>query len=59
MERYPTTRTVDNHILSLRAKLETEPARPRRLLTVHGVGYKWGVDAPDSSVRNILHRGDK
>lgn len=41
LERYPTTRTVDNHILSLRTKLEREPAKPRRLLTVHGVGYKW------------------
>ena len=41
LEKYPTTRTVDNHILSLRTKLESEPARPRHLLTVHGVGYKW------------------
>jgi DNA-binding response OmpR family regulator len=39
-ENYPTTRTVDNHIASLRAKLEENPADPRRLLTVHGVGYK-------------------
>jgi len=37
----PTTRTVDNHIASLRAKLEADPADPRHLLTVHGVGYKW------------------
>jgi DNA-binding response OmpR family regulator len=37
---YPTTRTVDNQILNLRAKLEPEPAQPRHLLTVHGVGYK-------------------
>jgi DNA-binding response OmpR family regulator len=41
MEKYPTTRTVDNHILSLRTKLERDPAHPRRLLTVHGVGYRW------------------
>ena len=41
MEKYPTTRTVDNHILSLRTKLERDPGQPRRLLTVHGVGYKW------------------
>ncbi|MFQ5929817.1 MAG: response regulator transcription factor [Acidobacteriota bacterium] len=39
-ENYPTTRTVDNHIASLRAKLEEDPSQPRRLLTVHGVGYK-------------------
>lgn len=36
-----TTRTVDNHIASLRAKLESNPREPRHLLTVHGVGYKW------------------
>jgi len=39
-ENYPTTRTVDNHIASLRAKLEMNPSHPCRLLTVHGVGYK-------------------
>ena len=39
-ERYPTTRTVDNHIASLRAKLEQDPTKPRHLVTVHGVGYK-------------------
>jgi len=37
----PTTRTVDNHIASLRAKLEIDPSQPRHLQTVHGVGYKW------------------
>lgn len=36
----PTTRTVDNQMLSLRAKLEPDPARPRYLKTVHRVGYK-------------------
>lgn len=40
-ENYPTTRTVDNHIASLRTKLECDPAQPRRLRTVHGVGYKF------------------
>jgi len=40
-ESTPTTRTVDNHIASLRAKLEASPAQPRHLLTMHGVGYKW------------------
>jgi DNA-binding response OmpR family regulator len=39
-ENYPSTRTVDNHIASLRSKIEEDPAQPRRLLTVHGVGYK-------------------
>lgn len=37
---FPTTRTVDNHIASLRAKLEPEPDAPRWILTVHGVGYR-------------------
>jgi DNA-binding response OmpR family regulator len=35
-----TTRTVDNHIATLRAKLEPDPANPKYLHTVHGVGYK-------------------
>jgi len=39
-EKYPTTRTVDNHVAQLRAKLEDDPSEPRHLLTVHGVGYK-------------------
>jgi DNA-binding response OmpR family regulator len=39
-ESFTGTRTVDNHIASLRAKLETDAASPRRLITVHGVGYK-------------------
>lgn len=37
---YPTTRTVDNHVASLRAKIEEDASAPRYLLTVHGVGYK-------------------
>jgi DNA-binding response OmpR family regulator len=37
----PTTRTVDNHVASLRAKLEDNPSDPQHLFTVHGVGYKW------------------
>jgi DNA-binding response OmpR family regulator len=41
---YPTTRTVDNHIAQLRAKIENNPAEPRYLLTVHGVGYKLVLD---------------
>lgn len=41
LEVYPTTRTVDNHIASLRAKLEMNAAEPVHILTVRGVGYKW------------------
>jgi DNA-binding response OmpR family regulator len=37
---FPTTRTVDNHVASLRVKLEKKPDAPRWLKTVHGVGYK-------------------
>ncbi len=37
---FPTTRTVDTHIASLRAKLEKNPDAPRWIKTVHGVGYK-------------------
>jgi DNA-binding response OmpR family regulator len=44
---YPTTRTVDNHILRLRQKLEPDPANPRYFLTMHGSGYKF---TPDSIV---------
>jgi DNA-binding response OmpR family regulator len=40
-ENYPTTRTVDNHILRLRQKLERTPAFPAHFLTVHGAGYKF------------------
>jgi DNA-binding response OmpR family regulator len=39
-DHYPTTRTVDNHVASLRTKLEDDPSNPRYLITVHGVGYK-------------------
>jgi DNA-binding response OmpR family regulator len=40
-EAYPTTRTVDTHIANLRAKIEPDAKRPRHLITVHGVGYRW------------------
>jgi len=42
---FPTTRTVDTHMASLRAKLEPDPARPRWLKTVHGVGYRLELPA--------------
>jgi len=40
-KRFPTTRTVDNHVLALRSKLEDTPSEPRHFITVHGVGYKF------------------
>jgi len=39
-DKYPTTRTVDNHLAQLRSKIEENPTDPRYLITVHGVGYK-------------------
>jgi two-component system, OmpR family, alkaline phosphatase synthesis response regulator PhoP len=35
------TRTIDNHILKLRQKLEREPENPRHIVTVRGMGYKF------------------
>ena len=40
-ERFPTTRTVDTHILRLRRKFEADPDRPAWILTVHRQGYKF------------------
>jgi two-component system alkaline phosphatase synthesis response regulator PhoP len=40
-EHFPTTRTVDTHILRLRQKFEKDPERPAHILTVHGQGYKF------------------
>jgi two-component system alkaline phosphatase synthesis response regulator PhoP len=37
----PTTRTVDVHIASLRQKIESNPAKPRFILTLHGLGYRF------------------
>jgi len=38
---YPSTRTVDNHVLKLRQKLEDDPEAPKHFKTVHNVGYKF------------------
>ena len=38
---YPSTRTVDSHILTLRQKLEKDPANPAHFVTVHNAGYKF------------------
>ena len=40
-ERFPTTRTVDTHVLRLRRKFESEPDHPQWILTVHGQGYRF------------------
>lgn len=39
-DRASTERAVDVHIMNLRRKIEVDPRRPARLLTVFGVGYK-------------------
>ncbi|MGI5167659.1 response regulator transcription factor [Spirillospora sp. CA-253888] len=41
---YVTVRTVDVHVMNLRRKLEADPRRPARLLTVYGIGYKLADD---------------
>jgi two-component system alkaline phosphatase synthesis response regulator PhoP len=40
-DHYPTTRTVDAHIVRLRQKLEPNPEEPQFFLTVHGIGYRF------------------
>ncbi|MHC4698410.1 MAG: response regulator transcription factor [Planctomycetota bacterium] len=41
LEGFPATRTVDNHIVSLRRKIEPDPKHPRHIVTVHSIGYKF------------------
>ncbi len=40
-EVFPTTRTVDNYVLSIRKKIEDDPASPEHIITVHTAGYKF------------------
>jgi DNA-binding response OmpR family regulator len=40
-QHYPCTRTVDNHMLRLRQKLESDPSNPLHFLTVYGLGYRF------------------
>ena len=49
-ESYPSTRTVDNHVLRLRHKLEKDPTEPLHFRTVHSVGY-----SPAKARRYPLH----
>ncbi len=41
LDAFPTNRTVDNHIVSLRRKIEPDPKNPRHIITVHTIGYKY------------------
>jgi DNA-binding response OmpR family regulator len=49
MNAATTTRTVDNHIVSLRAKLEPDPREPRFIKTVHGLGYRLELLQPEQT----------
>ncbi len=40
-DHHGTLRTIDNFLLQLRSKLETDPGAPRHLITVRGVGYRF------------------
>jgi DNA-binding response OmpR family regulator len=40
-QNYPSTRTVDNHVLKLRQKIEKDPSAPAHFKTIHGTGYKF------------------
>lgn len=40
-EKYPTTRTIDNHILKMRKKIEEDPSHPRYILSVYAGGYRF------------------
>ncbi|MBK7875352.1 MAG: response regulator transcription factor [Planctomycetes bacterium] len=43
-DEFPTTRTIDMHVVKLRRKLEDDPEAPRHIVTVHGVGYRFSKD---------------
>lgn len=40
-KKYPTTRTIDNHILKLRKKIEDDPSHPQYIISVYGGGYRF------------------
>jgi len=44
-DAYPSPRTVDNHIATIRSKVERDASNPRFLITVHGIGYR--LEIPD------------
>ena len=48
-ERYVDNNTLTVYIRRLRTKIEEDPSRPQRIVTVRGMGYKW--DASDRGVK--------
>jgi len=53
------TKTLDVHVKRLRAKVEADPSRPTKILTVRGVGYKFELDqAPKAALREQPAAGD-
>ena len=44
VEAFPSNRTIDNHIVKLRQKIEPDPKQPKHLLSVYGKGYKLVTD---------------
>jgi DNA-binding response OmpR family regulator len=54
-DRPPLTRTVDMHVAKLRKKIEADPADPRHILTVHGMGYKF-ADSDESHDHTLRPR---
>ena len=40
-DKFPTTRTIDNHILKLRKKIEEDPSHPKYILSIYGEGYRF------------------
>ncbi|WP_290746864.1 response regulator transcription factor [Fibrobacter sp. UBA4309] len=40
-DNMPSTRTIDNHIVNLRKKLEDDQANPKIILSIRGAGYKF------------------
>ena len=51
-DQYVSGRTIDVHVMNLRKKIEPDPARPDRLLTVFGVGYK--LTDPAKGIRVVV-----
>jgi DNA-binding response OmpR family regulator len=51
VDHIPNSRTLDQHVSQLRKRIERDPAEPRIIRTVHGVGYRYG-EGPE-----VLHCG--